>query len=184
MFEPTLQTFIFKCKPRLTVLSDYPSYSRIPFLFCNGLKFRPCTHYNGIFPFSSRSLTRTTFLVDSGSTNPSVGSELPCTHFLASPPPLILNTVVWVIFSHQHSGSCYYAYSGECMNLDFHVTDPHCYLVLSSCFPPRVCIITSRTNSIYNVDTILYPYALPLLIYPLLFLKSLPKCNLSSSLRS
>ena len=104
------------------------SIIRLPFLpshsvpFCDGRKFRPCTHYNGIFPFFSRSLTRTAFLVDSGSTNPSVGSELPCTHFLASLPSLILNTVVWVIFSHQHSGSCYCAYSGECMNLDFHVT--------------------------------------------------------------
>ena len=104
------------------------SIIRLPFLqlhsvpFCNGLKFRPCTHYNGIFPFSSRSLTRTAFLVDSGSTNPSVGSELPCTHSLASLPSLILNTVVWMIFLHQHSGSCYCAYSGECMNLNFHVT--------------------------------------------------------------
>ena len=104
------------------------SIIRLPFLqlhsvpFYNGLKFRLCTHYNDIFPFSSRSLTRTAFLVDSGSTNSSIGSELPCTHFLASLPSLILNTVVWVIFSHQHSGSCYCAYSGECMNLDFHVT--------------------------------------------------------------
>jgi len=30
----------------------------------------------------------------------------------------------------------------------------------------------------------MYPYALPLLSNPLYFLKSLPKCNLSSSLRS
>ena len=99
MSEPTLWTFIFKCELHLTVLSGYPSYSHILFLFYNGLKFRPCTHYNGIFSFSSRSLTRTAFfLVDSGSTNPSIGSELPCTHFLASLPSLILNAVVWVIF--------------------------------------------------------------------------------------
>ena len=38
------------------------------------------------------------FLVDSGSTNSSVSSELSCTHFLASPPSLILNAIVWIIF--------------------------------------------------------------------------------------
>ena len=39
-------------------------------------------------------------------------------------------------------------------------------------------------TQINSIDTLLYPYALPLLINPLHFLKSLPKCNLSSSLRS
>ena len=59
MSEPLPWTFTFKYEPHLTVLLGYPSYSHIPFLFCNGLKFGPCTHYNGIFPFSSIFLTRT-----------------------------------------------------------------------------------------------------------------------------
>ena len=44
--------------------------------------------------------------------------------------------------------------------------------------------MVGQWTCISSVDTFLYPYALPLLINPLYFLKSLPKCNLSSSLRS
>ena len=49
--------------------------------------------------------------------------------------------------------------------------------------PHVLYIVSSFTPSIYSVDTILYPYALPLIQSPLTSLKSLPKCNLSSSLR-
>ena len=45
-------------------------------------------------------------------------------------------------------------------------------------------IVSSCITCIYSIDTILYPYALLFIQFPLLFLKSLPKCNLSSSLRS
>ena len=45
-------------------------------------------------------------------------------------------------------------------------------------------IVSSCITCIYSIDTILYPYTLPFIQSPLLFLKSLPKCNLSSSLRS
>ena len=47
----------------------------------------------------------------------------------------------------------------------------HGFLILSSHF------------SIYSIDTLLYSYALPFIQSPLTPLKSLPKCNLSSSLR-
>ena len=48
----------------------------------------------------------------------------------------------------------------------------------------RLHIVSSCITCIYSIDTILYSYALPFIQFPLLFLKSLPKCNLSSSLRS
>ena len=57
-------------------------------------------------------------------------------------------------------------------------------LVVSLCLTPHVCLMVVQWTCINSVDTFLYPYALPLLIHPLYFLKSLPKCNLSSSLRS
>ena len=43
---------------------------------------------------------------------------------------------------------------------------------------------SSFYTSIYSVDTTLYPYALPFIQTPLTSLKSLPKYNLSSNLRS
>ena len=57
-------------------------------------------------------------------------------------------------------------------------------LMYSSCYLPYGLHIGSPLTSIYSIDTILYPYALPLLSIPLTSLKPLPKCNLSSSLRS
>ena len=57
-------------------------------------------------------------------------------------------------------------------------------LVASSCFTPHVCLMVVQWTYINSVDTFLYPYALPLINYSLHFLKSLPKCNLSLSLRS
>ena len=50
--------------------------------------------------------------------------------------------------------------------------------------PHGLCTVSSLTTSIYSVDTILYPYTLPLISSSLLFFKSLSKYNLSSSLRS
>jgi len=61
---------------------------------------------------------------------------------------------------------------------------PGFILVVSSCFNPHVCLMAEQWTRINSVDTFLYPYTLPLLSNPLYFLKSLPKCNLSSSLRS
>ena len=57
-------------------------------------------------------------------------------------------------------------------------------LMYSSCYWPHGLYIVSPLTSIYSIDTILYPYALPLLLIPLTSLKPLPKCNLSSNLRS
>ena len=64
-----------------------------------------------------------------------------------------------------------------------------CYnLTLFLLFSHDICfmyyILCYFWPSIYNIDTILYSYTLPLLINPLTSLKSLPKCNLSFSLRS
>ena len=61
---------------------------------------------------------------------------------------------------------------------------PYFVLAVSSCFRPHVCLVVDLWTSTNSVDTFMYPYALPLPIHPLYFLKSLPKCNLSSSLRS
>ena len=61
---------------------------------------------------------------------------------------------------------------------------PYFVLAVSSCFHPHVCLVVDLWTSTNSVNTFIYPYALPLLIHPLYFLKSLPKCNLSSSLRS
>jgi len=44
-------------------------------------------------------------------------------------------------------------------------------------------LISSFHFSIYSIDTLLYLYALPFIQSLLTPLKSLPKCNLSSSLR-
>ena len=57
-------------------------------------------------------------------------------------------------------------------------------LTFSSCsityFPYGLHSDSSWPVHIYSIDTILYPYALPLLYHPYSHLKSLPKCNLSS----
>ena len=46
--------------------------------------------------------------------------------------------------------------------------------------PHILHIIFSFSTSIYSIDTLLYPYTLPLITFPLTSLKSLPKCNLNS----
>jgi len=48
-------------------------------------------------------------------------------------------------------------------------------LVVSSCFTPHVYFMVGQWTCISSVDTFLYPYALPFLIIPYYFLKSLPK---------
>ena len=52
--------------------------------------------------------------------------------------------------------------------------------IFSYYMPHILHIIFSFSNSIYSIDTLLYPYTLPLITFPLTSLKSLPKCNLSS----
>ena len=61
-------------------------------------------------------------------------------------------------------------------------------LASSSCFITHLHTVLWSVSSwpihIYSIDILLYPYALPLAVYPLFLLKSLPKYNLSSRLRS
>ena len=60
-------------------------------------------------------------------------------------------------------------------------------LTVSSCLMTwllhELHIVSSCITCIYSIDTILYSYTLPFIQFPLLFFKSLPKYNLSSSLR-
>ena len=60
-----------------------------------------------------------------------------------------------------------------------------CFLLMFSlcsitCLPHGLHLVASCITCIYSIDTILYPYALPFIPIPVLILKSLPKCNLSS----
>ena len=57
-------------------------------------------------------------------------------------------------------------------------------LVVSSCFNPHVYLIAELWTCINSIDTLMYPYALPILqsLYP--FSSLCLSCNLSSSLRS
>jgi len=57
-------------------------------------------------------------------------------------------------------------------------------LIVSSCITPHAYLIALWTTSIYSIDTILYPYALPLLYIPYTSSSLCFSCNLSSSLRS
>ena len=55
-------------------------------------------------------------------------------------------------------------------------------LVLTSCFKARLhCVLWmySGTNSIYSINTILYPYALPIEPYPTPYSSLCLSCNLS-----
>jgi len=57
-------------------------------------------------------------------------------------------------------------------------------LVVSSCFNPHVYLIAELWTCINSVDTLMYPYALPILHIPYPFSSLCRSCNLSSSLRS
>jgi len=57
---------------------------------------------------------------------------------------------------------------------------PH---VLWLIFSHVLWTLSSCLTHIYNIDTILYPYTLPLIQFPFSLLKSLPKYNLNSELR-
>ena len=48
---------------------------------------------------------------------------------------------------------------------------------------PHVHLMVPTTSSIYSIDTLLYPYALPLIQFPYSFSSLCLSCNLSSSLR-
>ena len=58
---------------------------------------------------------------------------------------------------------------------------PH---VIWLCLPHVLWTLSSWLYHTYSINTILYPYALPITSHPFLTLKPLPKCNLSSKLRS
>jgi len=64
----------------------------------------------------------------------------------------------------------------------------YCVLALSLCFMTRLPYVRWTFSSlllcIYSIGVLLYSYALPIAQSPFLTLKSLPKCNLSSKLRS
>jgi len=49
------------------------------------------------------------------------------------------------------------------------------------CLPYGLQPVSLCLSYIYSIDTILYPYALPLIHLPYSHLKSLSKCNLSST---
>ena len=55
--------------------------------------------------------------------------------------------------------------------------------VVSSCCTPYVCLVVLLWTCIYSVDTLLYPYTLPLIHLPYSFSSLCLSCNLSSSLR-
>ena len=57
-------------------------------------------------------------------------------------------------------------------------------LVVSSCFNPHVYLIVGLWTCINSIDTLMYPYALPILHIPYPFSSLCLSCNLSSSLRS
>ena len=57
-------------------------------------------------------------------------------------------------------------------------------LVVSSCFNPCVYHIVELWTCINSVDTFMYPYALPILLFPYPSSSLCLSCNLSSSLRS
>ena len=61
---------------------------------------------------------------------------------------------------------------------------PCLILTVSSCSNPHVCFMVGHQTRINSVDTLLYPYALPLEFYSLNFSNLCLSCNLSSSLRS
>ena len=59
-----------------------------------------------------------------------------------------------------------------------------CFLMFYDILDSWLLYCYNMFTCIYSIDTILYPYTLPLQSIPLSTLKSLPKCNLSFSLRS
>ena len=63
------------------------------------------------------------------------------------------------------------------------VLQPNLVLIFSSPYP-HVRLMVSMTSSIYSIDTLLYPYALPSIQFPYSFSRLCLSCNLSSSLRS
>ena len=60
----------------------------------------------------------------------------------------------------------------------------HCFLMFYDVLDSWLLSCYNMFTHIYSIDTILYSYTLPLQSIPLSTLKSLPKCNLSFSLRS
>jgi len=57
-------------------------------------------------------------------------------------------------------------------------------LMVSSCFHPHVYLIDELWTCINSIDTLMYPYTLPILHIPYPFSSLCHSCNLSSSLRS
>ena len=57
-------------------------------------------------------------------------------------------------------------------------------LAVSSCFHPHVCLVVDLWTSINSIDTFMYPYTLPILLFSYPSSSLCLSCNLSSSLRS